>query len=784
MIAVPCYHCGQPTHDGGPTVSVDGARQPVCCFGCKAVYELIQDNGLGHYYRDRQQPPSGATADTQRVDPRTFQSDIRRIDSTHASLQLYVEGMYCSACSRLVELTLTRMEGVAKALVDPLTHRLTVEWQPAVSDLADVLDAITGIGYRPKPLDGAAETVSPERAEQRTSLKRLLVASLGMMQVMMFAIGLYAGDAQGIDPRMAYFLRLVSLAVTTPVVVYAARPFFIGALRGVTSGRPGMDLPVALAIGLAYLGSIFSTFTHGTEVWFDSVTMFVFFLTLGRHFELRARVRATEKADALRPQLPNIATVIRDDKQLDIPIDDVRIDDILVLMPGDQAPVDGVLLKGSTSVDESVLTGESHPQTRQAGEEIPAGSINLDTSVQVRVLRTGQDTVLGGIQRLASSAQLERPQMVQTADRIASYFISAILVLATGVAIAWSQLDPSRAFVVTLTVLVVTCPCALALATPTAFAAVHSWLSTAGLLLKNADAVEALARADRVVFDKTGTLTVGQPTIAEVHVIDDRLDKDSALQIAAALERNSRHPLARGFADVESSRKADNVRAVPGHGVEGVVDGKHWQLGTLELVSGEIDNERRRVCLGRGGECLAEFTLADRLRVDAKRVVESLRDRGFEISLLSGDGEAAVRDAAAELGIADWQAAMTPDDKLGRIRQWQADGEKVVMVGDGINDAPVIGGADASIAPSHAADVAQTQADIIMLGSRLEPVATALKASRATLSIVRQNIAWAILYNALALPAAAAGLVPTWLAAIGMSASSLLVVMNSLRLSR
>ncbi len=739
---------------------------------------------MGHYYQDRQQPPAESAADTRRVDARPFRSGIRRADRNHASLELYVEGMYCSACSSLVEKTLTAMDGVDKAHVDPLTHRLTVEWQPAQVDVGDVLDAITSVGYQPKPMTDDSDEVSPERAEQRASLKRLIVASLGMMQVMMFAIGLYAGDAQGIDARMEYFLRLVSLAVTTPVVAYAARPFFVGALRGVASGRPGMDLPVALAIGLAYLGSIYSTFTHGTEVWFDSVTMFVFFLTLGRHFELRARARATEKADALRPQLPNIATVIRDDKQVDIRIDDVRIDDILVLMPGDQAPVDGVLLEGSTSVDESVLTGESHPQTRRAGEEISAGSINLDTSVQVRVLRTGQGTVLGSIQQLARSAQLERPQMVQTADRIASYFISAILVLATGVAIVWSQLDPSRAFVVTLTVLVVTCPCALALATPTAFAAVHSWLSTAGLLLKNADAVEALARANRVVFDKTGTLTLGQPTISEVHVIDDRLDEDSALQIAAALERNSRHPLARAFADVESPGNASSVRAVPGHGVEGVVDGKQWQLGTRELVSGEIDTERRSVCLGRGGECLAEFTLADPLRIDAKRVVESLRERGFEISLLSGDGEAAVRDAAAELGIADWQAAMTPEDKLGRIRQWQADGEKVVMVGDGINDAPVIGGADASIAPSHAADVAQTRADVIMLGSRLEPVATALKASGATLRIVRQNIAWAILYNALALPAAAAGLVPTWLAAIGMSASSLLVVMNSLRLSR
>ncbi|MEM6511996.1 MAG: heavy metal translocating P-type ATPase [Pseudomonadota bacterium] len=781
MIALSCYHCGLPTHEGGPTVTVDGAQQPVCCSGCKAVYELIQDNGLDHYYRDRQQPPAETAADTRRVSARRFQADVHR-NGDQAALEVYVEGMYCAACSSLVETTLLSIDGVERASIDPLNHRLNVSWYPARIELVDWLNAITGIGYRPRPV--TVDGVSPARAEQRASLKRLLLASLGMMQVMMFAIGLYAGDAQGIDARMEYFFRLVSLAVTTPVVAYSAQPFFIGAVRGVAAGRPGMDLPVALAIGLAFFGSVYSTFTHGAEVWFDSVTMFVFFLTLGRHVELRARSRATEKADALRPQLPNTATVIRNEQQVDIPIAEVRTDDLLVLMPGDQAPVDGVLLEGSTSVDESVLNGESHPQTRSAGDEIPAGSINLDTCVQLRVLRTGDSTVLGGIRRLARSAQLGRPQMVQTADRIARLFISAILVLAIAVAIVWSQLDPSRAFVVTLTVLVVTCPCALALATPTAFAAVHSWLSSAGLLLKNADAVEALAKADRVVFDKTGTLTLGRPSIADVRVTDTTLPRDTALQIAAALERHSRHPLARAFADVDSALIAKQVRAVPGHGVEGHVNGQHWKLGTRELVSGESDIQRRSVCLGRDGKCLAEFTLADPLRADAHDVVRSLQRRGLAISLLSGDGEAAVRDAANALGVQDWQAGMTPADKLECIRDWQAAGEKVVMVGDGINDAPVISGADASIAPSHAADVAQTRADMIMLGHRLQPVATALTASRATLAIVRQNIAWAILYNALALPAAAAGMVPTWLAAIGMSASSLLVVMNSLRLSR
>ena len=781
-----CYHCGQMVLRPGFETVVDAETRAFCCAGCQAVSDMIHSAGMGRYYELRDAPEGFVPLEMtdQFVEFDQNFDTYAEIHDGVASTSIYVEGMYCTACSWLVEATLNASTAVESVSIDPLSHRVYVEWRVEQLSLGGLLGLLAAVGYAPRPLSLHAGD-RPEYEEQRTALKRLLVASLGMMQVMMFAIALYAGDAQGIDERMAHFLRLVSMVVATPVVFYSARPFFDAAIRGLMGLKPGMDLPVAIAIGLAYAGSVYSTFTRGDDVWFDSVVMFVFFLTLGRFIEMRARQRAVTVADALKPLLPDTAIVLDGNRQTTRAVASLKVGDLLLLRPGDHVPADAIIESGTTSVDESVLSGESKPQVRAAGDAIIAGSINLDTAVEARVSATGSATILGGIQRLSRTALHYRPAIVQMADRIASVFVLAILVVATGVAIAWSMIDPERAFVVTLSVLVVTCPCALALATPAAFAAVNSKMASLKLLLKNSNSIEALARCTHVVFDKTGTLTIGRPAITSVHTLRDDVGHDDALQVAAALEASSSHPIAAAFKETATPLRARHVRVLPGEGISGTIDGHSWMLGRDE------DDEKIptagqaiRVVLRDERGPAARFVLEDAVRPDAFETLERLRAMGLTPSLLSGDASDAVEDVARSLGIDHWRARLSPADKLDAIQALQQSGARVLMVGDGINDAPVIAGADVSLAPAAAAEVTQTRADIVFLGDSLAPVAAAVTASRRTLSIVRQNLGWAIAYNIAAVPLAAAGMVPTWLAAIGMSASSLVVVFNALRLSR
>ncbi len=787
-----CFHCGLPIDPRHRyEIEIDGQPHAVCCPGCKAVAELIRDSGMSNYYamRETPEPGTGRPADDA-ADWRAFDRDdmleaFGAIDGDDAEASIYVGGMYCAACSWLIESTLTKQAGVESADVDPVTHRVRVRWRRAATGLGRILSTLTGLGYEPQPLAPQAGT-RPEVAEQRKALKRLLVASLGMMQAMMFAVGLYAGDFEGMAPDMQLFLRLVSFVVTTPVVFYSARPFFAAAWRGLRRRRPGMDLPVAIAVGSAYVASTYSMLTGGEAVWFDSVTMFVFFLTLGRFLEMRARHRSIDKSAALSGVLPNTVTRIDDGADAVIPASRLVPGDRVRIRPGEAIPADGTLLAGRASVDEALLTGESRPQPRSSGDALVAGSVNLDGVIEMRVDRTGPDTALGTIRRLAERARYARPDFVQLADRIAGWLVVALLGIAAVVGAWWSVADPGRAFVVTLSVLVVTCPCALALATPAAFSAAATRLAELHLLVTNGNAIEVLARATRVVFDKTGTLTVGAPAIVATSVLDTTRSAADYEHIAAALESASTHPIAVAFVGRAAGVRASGHRIAVGEGVAATVDGLRWRLGRHGFVAPEDpgDDDPSRIYLGTGGRLCAAFDLADSLRADAADAVRRLRKLVPAVSLASGDGEAAVSRVAASLAIENYRSRCTPAEKLEAIRAAQQAGDTVVMVGDGINDAPVLAGADASVALSDGALLAQTNADLIMLGSSLAPLVTAFGAARRTMRIVHQNLAWAIVYNVVAIPLAAAGYVPPWAAAVGMSASSLIVVLNALRLSR
>ena len=789
-----CFHCALPVPANCDIrVEIGGETHPVCCPGCKAVATLIRDAGFERYYDSRESPEPGAVrpaedaGEWQVFDREDMLAAFATRDGTAAEATIYVGGMYCAACSWLIDVSLRKLPGIASADINPVTHRLRVAWDTSTIGFGRILATLADLGYKPQPL-APDSTERPERAEQRVALKRLLVASLGMMQVMMFAVALYSGEFQGIDADMERFLRLVSFLVTTPVVFYSARPFFAGAIRGLRARRPGMDVPVSIAIGSAYIASIYATYTNGADVWYDSVTMFVFFLTVARYLEMRARHRSVDRSAALASLLPNTATRLDGEQRQQVPVTQLAAGDIVLIRAGESFPADGSITAGRTSVDESMLTGESKPQPKAAGDAVIAGSVNLDGVVEMQVNVTGTDTTLGTIGRLSERARYARPAFVQLADRIASYIVVAILLLAAAVATSWYLIDAERAFVITLSVLVVTCPCALALATPTAFAAAGSRLSDLHLLVTNGNAIETLSRATHIVFDKTGTLTRGMPQVVATISHDRDYTEQDCLRIAAALEVASTHPIARAFTLHESAPSASSVEIRVGAGVEGVVDGRRWKLGNAAFVPGAApppqDDDATQVFLGTEGRIVATFTIADTLREDAGKTLKKLKKMGYSISLVSGDSAIPVARAAASLGIGDVRSGCTPDDKLARINELQQQGEVVVMIGDGINDAPVLAGADASIAPSHAASLAQSSADVLMLGDSLQPIVTLVHAARRTMRIVRQNLAWAIVYNISAVPLAAAGFVPPWLAAIGMSTSSLVVVVNALRLSR
>ena len=788
-----CFHCALPIPPNCDIqVEIGGESRPVCCPGCRAVATLIRDAGFDSYYDTREIPDPGAVRPADDAgDWDVFNRDdmldafATRSDGA-AEATVYVGGMYCAACGWLIDSTLRRTPGVSSAELSPVTHRLRVTWDTAVTGLGDVLAVLANLGYKPQPL--APESGErPERAEQRTALKRLIVASLGMMQVMMFAVALYSGEFQGIDAEMERFLRLVSFLVTTPVVFYAARPFFSGAIRGLRARMPGMDLPVSIAIGSAYVASVYATYTNGPAVWYDSVTMFVFFLTVARYLEMRARHRSIDRSSALASLLPTTATRIAGSDRESVAVSQLATGDLVLVRPGDSFPADGLLTDGRTSVNEAMLTGESTPCSKQPGDDVIAGSVNLDNVVTMQVSETGVDTTLGTIGRLSERARYARPAFVQLADKIASYIVIGILLVAASVATAWYFIDADRAFVITLSVLVVTCPCALSLATPTAFAAAGSRLADMHLLITNGTALETLSRATHIVFDKTGTLTQGSPEVVETRVHDDAYTESECLQIAAALESVSTHPIARAFSHHETDVEACELDVVAGAGVAGTIEGTRWRLGSADFVAHPVADsavEKTRAYLAAGDRLVATFFIDDPLRHDAPNTLKSLGKQGYSISLLSGDTNAPVERIARTLGIDDAASGCTPASKVDRIRTLQQRGDIVVMVGDGVNDAPVLAGADVSIAASQAASLAQSSADILMLGDSLSPINTLLRASRKTMRIVRQNLSWAILYNVAAIPLAAAGFVPPWLAAIGMSTSSLVVVMNALRLSR
>jgi Cu2+-exporting ATPase len=801
-----CYHCDLPIHgEIDICVTIDGAARPMCCEGCKAVAEAIIAGGLGDYYRQRSEAPvrpqelvPDLLGEIRAYDHEQVQrSFVRRFDDGEREASLVLGGIECAACAWLNERHLQKLPGVIDAQVNFSTHRARVRWNPALTRLSDILTAVRRIGYEAHPYDPDRQEALLDR-ERKHQLRRLGVAGALGVQVMMIAIALYAGSWYGIQENFRQLFLWLSLGLTTPVLLYSARPFLSGALRDLRNHRPGMDVPVSLGLCIAFAGSVHATVTGEGPVYYDSVVMFVFFLLLARYLELMARRHGAQLSEALAHPVPAMATRLDGSGGLEaIPAAELEIGDRVLVRPGAQIPADGRVLEGSASVDEALLTGESRPIVKAVGDFVIGGSINLDSPLQVMVEQTGPDTVLSQILDLVERARDERPYLARVADRIAGYFVASVLILAAAAALYWWQAAPERWLAVTIALLVVTCPCALSLATPTAITAATGALTRRALIITGNNALETLARATRFVFDKTGTLTHGRPRLVRTVVTSD-MPAEVCARIAAALEQSSEHAIAKALADDgDVTDAATDVANTPGAGLRGKVAGVMYTIGTPSFVESQtgqrlpdgqamdsMDHNCSLVLLAGPASVLCAFILSDELRPDACELVHSLQRQGITVSLYSGDWPEVTKHVAEVIGIADAAGGLSPEDKCLRVRALQADGEIVAMVGDGINDTPVLSTANVSIAMGDGARAARANADIILLGSNLSNLADGVAIARKTLAVIRQNLVWAVAYNALAIPAAAAGWVAPWMAAIGMSASSLLVVANSLRLAR
>lgn len=792
-----CYHCALPVPSGSRfTAVVLGQAREFCCPGCQAVAQAIVAGGLESYYQHRSEAsanpealPVQLTDELALYDRADVQQPFVRHEGDLAETTLLMEGISCAACGWLIEKHLRTLPGVAEARLNLSNHRLHVRWADAQLPLSQILAELRHIGYAAHPYhaDRASEQLA---SENRLALRQLGVAGLLWFQAMMATMATWPEFNIDLSPELHTILRWVALFLTTPIVFYSCAPFFKGAMRDLRTRHLTMDVSVSLAIGSAYIAGIWTSITGVGELYFDAVGMFALFLLAGRYLERRARERTAAATAQLVNLLPASCLRLDSNGQSErILLSELRLGERILVQPGSILPADGKIIDGQSSIDESLLTGEYLPQPRALGDAVTAGTLNVEGALTVEVQALGQDTRLSAIVRLLDRAQAEKPRLAEIADRAAQWFLLLSLIAAAAIGLLWWQLDSSRAFWIVLAMLVATCPCALSLATPTALTAATGTLHKLGLLLTRGHVLEGLNQIDTVIFDKTGTLTEGRLVLRSIRPLG-ALDSEQCLSLAAALENRSEHPIARAFG--RAPLAAEEVHSSPGLGLEGVVGERRLRIGQAQFacaLSGAPlpsmpDEAGQWLLLADTHGPLAWLVLDDRLRDDAPALLAACKARGWRTLLLSGDSSPMVASVAAELGIDEARGGLRPDDKLQVLQQLHKEGRKVLMLGDGVNDVPVLAAADISVAMGSATDLAKTSADAVLLSNRLGALVQAFTLARRTRRVIIENLLWAALYNGLMLPFAALGwITPVW-AAVGMSISSLTVVLNALRLTR
>lgn len=779
----------------------------MCCYGCQSVAETIISQGLSHFYKFRQVDADGVP---QALVPDALQAlneqvktyddpDIQREfvrgheRSDLHEVTLAIEGMTCAACAWLIERQLLNANGVKHVVVNATTDRVNLKWDPQQIKLSDILASIHQVGYRALPFQQADLEQSFEK-KRRSYILRLGVAGLASMQTMMVAFGLYYDD---IDNMHRLYFWWVSLLFTAPVIVYSCQPFFANALRALRAKTVNMDVPVSLAMILAFVASFYATIFDTGEVYYECVSMFAFLLLAGRYLELLAKHRAVANAANLMKLIPAIAERLSQDDQVgevwqQIMVKYLQADDVIRVKPGEPIPVDGKLISAKAWADESLLTGESRPVAKQQGDTLYAGAINQNSPLQMRVTGIHQETLLSSIVSLQDTAMEQKPRFALLADVVGRYFVFATLLISSLTFISWMFLSPADAFWITLSVLVATCPCALALAAPTAMSGAINRLNRGGVLVKNATILEVLPRIKTLCLDKTGTLTQGRFSIIASWTrpdLPEGLDKATIAQLASSMEQYSEHPLARPFLQqAQPGLAVTHVDNQPGAGLTAFYNDQDYRIGSLNFIrewhpDAQSPLPKANVFLSDRSGILAAFQVDDEVRPDAMAMVQWFNQQQIHVVMLTGDEHARAASLAEQLGITEVYANLKPADKLKHVQSLQAQAP-VMMVGDGINDAPVLAQADASLTFASGTELAQAGSDGVILNGRLNAMQRVFEVGRTTRQIIRQNFSWALGYNAVILPLAITGHVgPLW-AMLGMSASSLIVVTNSLRLMR
>jgi Cu2+-exporting ATPase len=803
-----CFHCGEDVPaDTNYQVIFEEAPQPVCCIGCQTVANTIIDQGLADYYRHREVsrgsgPSLPANINIEINDAShwvAYDDDdvqsafVRNKANAEKETELVIDGLTCAACVWLLNQHVSKLDGVLHFNVNLTTQRAYVHWDSDKIKLSRIMAAIDAIGYQPGPYQ-ASVAAQRKAKDKRQMTFRLGIAGLGAMQVMMLSFGMYAGMAQGMEVDYMHFMRWAALVLSTPVVLYSAAPFFKAAFRALKNRHLVMDVPVSLAIGAAYIASLWATVFKTGEVYYDSVTMFTFLLLLGRFVESTARYHAGHAGNELHKLLPPVCDKVVDGETQQVAVTKLQAGDIVKVLPGATIPADGTLVEGTSSINEAALTGEFMPVDKQQGDQLTAGTVNVSSALLMQVTQTQDDSRLQQILSMVQQAHSFRPQLSKSADKVAHYFVFAVLVISAIVYSSWYFLDPSKAFWITLSVLVITCPCALSLAAPTATAVATASLRRQGILMTREDSLEQIAKVDTVVFDKTGTLTTGAMSLQQVIALGD-VDELTCKLLAARLEQESEHPISRAFRHLDGSEY--DLRDIQNHPSEGLSG--DWQTNHMQLRLGKPEFVQQLgtwaqperptaegvwLLLGNQHQALAWIHIADAKRPELHKVMPQLKALGMELCILSGDHPNNVEELAEELGVDEWQAGQTPAQKLAFIQAKQEQGKSVLMIGDGINDAPVMAAADASLAMASGTDLSKASAPALLLRDHLGLIGVLITKARRTRRIMIQNLGWALLYNVIALPLAASGMVPPWGAATGMSFSSLFVVLNATRLRR
>ena len=810
-----CFHCNECVPLGiALFVTIDNKKQPMCCIGCQAVAQTIVDNNLTQYYQVRTEPaqkgadlipPQLKAAQQQKnklLDEEVLQNEFIYQNKDSKEAILTVEGISCAACAWLIEMQLTKLNGIDKITVNATTQRATIQWQDDQVKLSEILNAIDHIGYQALPFK-ANELEQRNKVISKTFIKRLGISGILMMQIMMIAVGLYFGAFSDMAEYNIVYLRWVSFILAIPIATYGAFPFYMGAITALKLKRLSMDVPVSIAIILAFSASAWATLTQQGEVYFESVSMFTFLLLIGKFLEFRARSHAAQVSANLLKLMPMTAIKITSYESPNASGDKIKEElvaakllvknDLVLIKPGETIPADGMIINGNSQVNEAMLSGEQLPLSKNIGDTVFAGTINGDGNLTVKVNQPSSQSFLSQLIRLSEQSQAHKPKLARFSDQVAQYFVAIILITAIGTAIYWQQHLPEEAFWITLSVLVATCPCALSLATPTALTCATTRLNSDGIMIKSSHVMETIPKINTFAFDKTGTLTTGDFAIDKVDILvtDTDYNKAHILALAAALESHSEHPLAKPFNQYRDFKmNTTDVKVHSGKGVSGLIDNKQFHIGKPSWLLDSFTDTQKKQAELMNASCvlvyqntlIGAFYLVDKIRDDAQALLTKLNESNQTL-MLSGDSQNACEKVAKSLSISHCFGGLSATDKMNKIKNLQKEQEATVaMIGDGVNDSPVFGAAHVSIAMGCGTDIAKSGADVILLNNQLSSIGTLHYIAVKTRRIIFQNYLWAFGYNGIVLPLAVAGFITPYMAVIGMSASSILVITNSLRL--